>query len=90
MTHQRRTKFGATIDPKLAAAVDAYIQAHPGTDRSAVIDEALRLWCERQQSLALAAQFTAPVPAAEEAERQAWRAIRGAAAARRSAPSAKR
>lgn len=87
---ERRTKIGATIDPRLAAAVDAYVATHPGTDRSGVIDEALELWYARQQAIAMAAQFSDPVPAAEEAERRAWRAVRVAAAKRRSARSARR
>lgn len=84
LTTRRRTKIGATIDPLLAAAVDAYIAAHPGADRSGVIDEALRLWYARQQELAMAAQFRTPVPASEAAERRAWKAIRAASARRRS------
>ncbi|HEY8655395.1 MAG TPA: hypothetical protein VIN34_01510 [Candidatus Limnocylindria bacterium] len=81
---RRRTKVGATIDPRLAAAVDAYVEAHPGTDRSGVIDDALRLWCARQQAIAMAAQFRAPVTA-PAAERQAWKAVRTVSARRRSA-----
>ena len=84
LVNRHRTKIGATIDPQLAAVVDAYIAAHPGTDRSGVIDEALRLWYARQQALAMAAQFRAPASAPEATERQAWKAIRTAAARRRS------
>ena len=80
----RRTKIGATIDPQLAAAVDAYVATHPETDRSGVIDEALRLWYARQQADAMTAQFRSPAPASEEAERRAWKAVRTASARRRS------
>jgi len=45
-TVRRRIKVGATLDPDLIAAVDAHVAATPGMDRSAVIDDALRL-CER-------------------------------------------
>ncbi|GAC1458154.1 MAG: hypothetical protein NVS1B1_10700 [Candidatus Limnocylindrales bacterium] len=86
---ERRTKIGATIDPRLAAAVDAYVATHPGTDRSGVIDEALQLWYARQQAIAMAAQFSDPVPASEDAERRAWKAIRVAAATRRSTRAAR-
>ena len=81
---RRRTKIGATIDPQLAAAVDAYVATHPETDRSGVIDEALRLWYARQQALAMTTQFRTPVTAPEAAERRAWKAVRAAAASRRS------
>lgn len=83
LTTRRRTKVGATIDPQLAAAVDAYVATHPGTDRSGVIDDALRLWYAQQQANAMTAQFRTPAPASEAAERQAWKAIRTAAARRR-------
>lgn len=83
LSARRRTKIGATIDPQLAAAVDAYVEAHPGTDRSGVIDDALRLWYAHHQALAMAAQFRAPTAASENAERQAWKAVRIASAGRR-------
>ena len=81
---RRRTKIGATIDPQLAAAVDAYVATHPGADRSGVIDEALRLWYARQQAAAMTAQYQTPASAPEAAERRAWKAMRAAAASRRS------
>lgn len=77
-----RVKIGATLDPDLIGAVDAYLAAHPGTDRSSVLDDALRLWCERQQDLAMERQYRAPESAKLRAERAAWRRIRDAAAAR--------
>ena len=83
MTARRlRVKIGATLDPDLVGAVDAYVAAHPGTDRSAVLDDALRLWCERQQDLAIERQYAAPESPRLRAERAAWRRIRNAAAAR--------
>lgn len=83
---RRRVKVGATLDPALVGAVDAYVGAHPGTDRSSVLDEALRLWYARQQDRAMEAQFTAPESARLRAERSAWRTIQRAAAARRFGP----
>jgi len=79
---RRRVKVGTTLDPELVGAVDTYIAAHPGTDRSEVLDEALRLWCERQQELAMERQFSAPVSKEEIAERSSWRRLRTAAARR--------
>ena len=79
---RRRVKIGATLDPDLVGAVDAYVAAHPDVDRSEVLDEALRLWCERQQELAMERQFSAPRSQLENAERKAWRRIRTAAARR--------
>lgn len=81
---RRRTKIGATIDPQLAAAVDAYVAMHPETDRSGVIDEALRLWYARHQAIAMTTQFRTPASAAEAAERHGWKAVQLASARRRS------
>ena len=79
----RRVKVGATLDPELIAAVDKYVDEHGDTDRSTVIDEALRLWYARQQELALERQLTAPQSARERAEGRRWASIRRASAARR-------
>ncbi len=79
---RRRVKIGATVDPDLVAAVDAYVAEHPGADRSGVIDDALRLWYAKRQEEAMEAQYTAPQSATERAERAAWRKIRRAAAIR--------
>ncbi len=42
-TARRRVKVSATIDPRLLRAIDRYVRAHPGSDRSKVIDQALWL-----------------------------------------------
>jgi hypothetical protein len=78
---RRRPKITATLDPDLLASVDAYVAAHPELDRSAVIDEALRLWRARELELAMEAQFAAP-DGVDPTERQAWDQLRRAAAAR--------
>jgi Arc/MetJ-type ribon-helix-helix transcriptional regulator len=80
--NRRRIKVGATLDPDLVAAVDAHVADTPGTDRSAVIDEALRLWNERQQGLAMERQLLEDAGRSSE-ERGDWRRVRGAAARRR-------
>ncbi len=79
---KRRVKVGATLDPELVAAVDAHVARHPGLDRSAVIDEALRLWHEREQGAAMQRQLREDAKRYDDPERVAWRRIRDAAAAR--------
>jgi len=54
----------------------------PGTDRSAVIDDALRLWSERQQELAMERQLREDAARYDDG-RATWRRIRSAAARRR-------
>jgi Arc/MetJ-type ribon-helix-helix transcriptional regulator len=83
MTRARRVKVGATLDPEMVAEVDRYVADHPPLDRSAVIDEALRLWYARRQEDALQRQLTAPRSARERADAKAWKAIRRASAVRR-------
>lgn len=81
-TNRRRVKVGATLDPDLLAAVDAHVAGTPGTDRSAVIDDALRLWNERQQERAMERQLREDAARYGE-ERAEWRRVRGAAARKR-------
>ncbi len=81
-TIRRRIKVGATLDPELVAAVDAHVAGTPGTDRSAVIDDALRLWNERQQEVAMERQLREDA-ARYGAERVAWKRLQGTAASRR-------
>jgi len=78
---RRRPKITTTLDPELLAVVDAYVAAHPETDRSAVVDEALQLWRVREMERAMEGQFAAP-DGVEPAEREAWDALRRAAAIR--------
>lgn len=80
--NRRRVKVGATLDPDFVAVVDAYVADNPGSDRSAVLDDALQLWCERQQELAMERQFSAPASKQQLTERAAWRRIRTAATRR--------
>ena len=72
-----RTKVSATVDATLLAAVDRFLALNPGTTRSEVFDEALRLWtaCEREREME--AQYADPLPLTAEdvAEREAWRRI---------------
>ncbi len=79
---RRRVKVGATLDPELVAAVDSHVARHSGLDRSAVIDEALRLWQEREQGLAMQRQIREDAGRRDDPERVAWRRVRDAGAAR--------
>jgi len=75
----RRIKISATVDAELLQAVDAFIVRHSGSNRSRVIDEALRLWQQRELDRAMEAQFLAPQSRQEQEERAAWRHIQTAA-----------
>jgi Arc/MetJ-type ribon-helix-helix transcriptional regulator len=78
---RRRPKITATLDPDLLAAVDAHVAAHPDLDRSAVLDQALRLWRAAELERAMHVQFGAP-DGVDPAERHAWDVLRRAAADR--------
>ena len=86
-SNRKRIKVGATLDPDLLRAVDAHVADTPGTDRSAVIDDALRLWNERQQERAMERQLREDA-ARHDNERADWRLVRGAAARKRLGGSA--
>lgn len=75
-------KIGATVDRDLLSAVDAHVGRHPGVDRSAVLDEALRLWHEREQERAMERQIREDEQYYDDPDRVAWRKLRDAAAAR--------
>jgi metal-responsive CopG/Arc/MetJ family transcriptional regulator len=77
-----RIKVSVTLDPDLLAAVDGFVQDHPGQDRSKVIDLALHQWYAQQQDIAMEAQY-AQSEDAIASEQAAWRAIRRVAATRR-------
>ena len=79
--YRRRPKITATLDPDLLASVDAYVADHPDLDRSAVIDQALRLWRAREMERAMAAQFAAP-DGVDPTERHGWDQLRRAAVVR--------
>lgn len=81
VAERRRAKLSVTVDPELLGAVDAFVAAHPGLDRSKVMDEALALWYAREQERAMEEQFGAP-DVATRAEHEAWQRIQRAAARR--------
>ena len=82
MRRMARLKVSLSLDPLLIRDVDAYVEAHEDTDRSKVVDEALRLWSAAQQRAAMELQF-ADDSAADAAERDAWRHLRREATSRR-------
>jgi len=79
---RQRPKISVTVAPELLSEVDAYTRNHAGTDRSKIIDEALRCWIVQRQREELRAQFTSQRSPEEEEERAAWRRIRAAQAKR--------
>ena len=78
---RRRTKISATVNAELLQAVDRFVREHPGSDRSKVLDDALRLWCAHQQEQAMREQY-ADDGGVDPEEWVAWCAIRDAAAER--------
>ena len=80
---RQRVRVSATLDPDLAQAIDAYVAAHAGLNRSAVINEALRLWYAGQQEAAMAAQYAADAERPPEDGWAAWKSIQGEATRRR-------
>ncbi len=75
-------KISVSVDPELMHAVDAYVVAHKGADRSKIIDQALGYWTAAQQDAAMEAQF-ADSAEPSQTELESWRSIRRAAAMRR-------
>jgi hypothetical protein len=83
---RRRPKVTATLDPDLLAAVDAYLVTYPGLDRSAILDDALRLWRARELERAITAQFSQSDGLPAE-ERQGWETLRRDAVVRHMLPA---
>lgn len=78
----KRVELSATLDRDLLGAVDEYVREHGGLDRSAVLDDAVALWYEKQQERAMEEQYSTSPDPEDERERDDWRAIQTAAAAR--------
>ena len=83
MAQRVRPRITVTVDPGMLKEVDTYIQEHEGTDRSQVVDEALRCWYARILHEALVKQHSAPRSPEELEERAAWKSIRAAQMGRR-------
>ena len=81
-TEERRGKISISVDPALLEEVDAFIRAHPHVTRSAIVDQALRLWRKSQRDEALIRQYTAPLTLDQQDEQAAWDAFHRAAAQR--------
>ena len=78
----RRVKISLTMDPSLLQSVDEYVAENPTSNRSRVVEEALRLWHSRQLEQALEAQYDEALAGQQEQEMAVWRQIRRAAARR--------
>lgn len=77
--NERREKISVSVDPTLLHEVDSFIAQNPDVTRSAVIDQALRLWRLQQREEALIRQYTTPLTPDQEEEQEAWDALhRGA------------
>lgn len=79
---RNRVHVRVTLDPRLAEAVDAYVAAHVGVDRSAIINEALRLWYAQQQEEAISAQHAADAECPPADEWASWKAVQREASRR--------
>jgi hypothetical protein len=77
-----RTVLTAEVDATFHKAVQRFLDDHPDYDLGKVLDEALYLWCAREQERAIAAQYAEPQSEIEREEYAAWKRIRDAAAAR--------
>lgn len=78
MAKRVRPRITVTVDPDMLDEVDAFIQEHEGTDRSQVVDKALRCWYAGILADALERQHAEPKSAVELEERAAWKRIRAA------------
>ena len=76
-----RVKVSLSLDPLLVRDVDAYVERNAASDRSKVVDEALRLWSAAQQQAAMELQFSDDDAGAPEYA--AWQQTRREAARRR-------
>jgi hypothetical protein len=81
-TGRRRAKISITLDPGLLRAVDQYVQARAGTDRSKVMETALQHWYRARQDEAMVDQFSGP-ELRDPSELRSWRQIRRAAVTRK-------
>jgi metal-responsive CopG/Arc/MetJ family transcriptional regulator len=79
---RRRVKISVTVAPELLREVDEFIEQHPESDRSKVIDRALLLWYAEREQEAMEAQYTAPMTPELEQELADWHHIQDAAAQR--------
>ncbi len=78
MAERTRPRITVTVDPGMLEEVDSYVREHEGTDRSQVIDEALRCWYAAVLHEALVKQHSASRTTEELVERAAWKRIRSA------------
>ncbi len=80
LTTRRRPKVSVTVDPDLLRMVDAYVDEHPGSDRSRIFDEGLLLWYAKVQERAMEEQYAQEPTEVEREEIAAWKRIQAEAA----------
>jgi len=68
---EKREKVTVSVNASLLATVDDFVGRHAKTNRSAVIDQALNMWCLWLQEQEDKAYYT-NLTAAERAERKGW------------------
>ncbi len=78
MAQRTRPRITITVDPNMLEEVDAYVREHQGTDRSQVMDEALRCWYANLIHEALLLQHSALRTPEELEERATWKRVRAA------------
>jgi hypothetical protein len=76
----RRQKISLSLDAATIKYMDAYVAAHPTTNRSRVVEDAMRDFRRRQIQAELERQYEEPECAIVQQELEEWRAIRRAAA----------
>lgn len=79
-TDERRGKISVSVDAALLQEIDVFIQQHPDVTRSAIVEDALRLWRLRQREEALLLQYTTPLTPEQDEEQAVWTAFQRSAA----------
>jgi hypothetical protein len=78
---ERRQKISLSLDAATIKYMDAYVAAHPATNRSRMVEDAMRDFRRRQIQADLERQYEEPESAIVRQELEEWRATRRAAAA---------
>jgi Arc/MetJ-type ribon-helix-helix transcriptional regulator len=80
MKQSVKEKVTVSLDANILGAVDRRVRAHPGYSRSAIVEEALRLWGFRQKQEAIEkwieSYYRSSSPEEKE-ENQDWASLSG-------------
>jgi metal-responsive CopG/Arc/MetJ family transcriptional regulator len=71
MTKTQDRKITVSINPGVLSVVDSYVQAHPKVSRSAVFEEALKLWYRQMLDQADLQYYSSLTPD-EQASNESW------------------